>query len=211
VTVTNPGNQSGTVGIPLSMQLHGASTGGHPFTWTASVVPAGLSLNSATGLITGTPSLADTYDVMVTAKDSAGASASVSFTWKISSVTGHPITGEHGKCLDDRGASTTNGNKIDIWTCNGTNAQKWIYTSSSTLSVLGSCLSDKQYTGAGTKLVLWSCIGNRNEQWRHRSNGEYVLATNGLCLTDPSGSSVNGTQVEIRACHDYKDQQWTGP
>jgi Ricin-type beta-trefoil lectin domain len=77
--------------------------------------------------------------------------------------------------------------------------------------VLGGCLSDKHYTGAGTKLVLWSCIGNRNEQWRHKSNGEYVLATNGLCLTDPSGSATNGTQVEIRACHDYRDQRWSGP
>jgi serine protease len=212
VTVTNPGTQTGTVGTPVSLQLHGSSSCGDPLTWSDSVLPAGLSINPATGLITGTPSLADTYDVTVTAKDSTGASGSASFTWTISPApSGHPVRGEHGKCLDDRGASTANGNKIDIWTCNGTTAQQWIYTSKSTLSVLGSCLSDKHYTGAGTKLVLWSCIGNKNEQWKHLSNGEYVLATNGLCLTDPSGSSVNGTQVEIRACHDYKDQRWSGP
>jgi Ricin-type beta-trefoil lectin domain len=124
---------------------------------------------------------------------------------------GHPVKGEHGKCLDDHGASTVNGNKIDIWTCNGTAAQDWTLNSNGTLSVLGSCLADKHYTGAGTKLVLWSCIGNKNEQWRHKSDGEYVLATNGLCLTDPSGSKVNGTPAEIRACHDYADQRWSGP
>jgi serine protease len=126
-------------------------------------------------------------------------------------VGGHPIRGEHSKCLDDSGGKTTNGNKIDVWTCNGTGAQQWLTNSNGTLSVFGSCLSDRSYTGASTKLVLWSCIGNKNEQWRHLSNGEYVLATNGLCLTDPSGSTVNGTQVEIRACHDYADQRWSGP
>jgi len=124
---------------------------------------------------------------------------------------GRPIKGEHGKCLDDGGASTVNGNKIDIFTCNGSAAQKWRLKSNGTLVVLDKCLADKGYTGAGTKLVLWNCAGNKNEQWRHRSNGEYVLATNGLCLTDPSGSSKNGTQVEIRACKDNQDQRWSGP
>jgi hypothetical protein len=124
---------------------------------------------------------------------------------------GHPIKGVHGVCLDDSGGRTSNGNKIDIWKCNGTGAQKWTLGSNGTLSVLGGCLADKRYTGAGTKLVLWACIGHRNEQWKHRSNGEFVLAAKGLCLTDPSGSAKNGTQVEIRACHDFKDQRWSGP
>ena len=124
---------------------------------------------------------------------------------------GRPIKGEHGKCLDDGGASTVNGNKIDIFSCNGSAAQKWRLKSNGTLVVLDKCLADKGYTGAGTKLVLWNCVGNKNEQWRHRSNGEYVLATNGLCLTDPSGSSTNGTQVQIRACNDFSDQRWSGP
>jgi ricin-type beta-trefoil lectin protein len=124
----------------------------------------------------------------------------------------HPIVGDHGKCLDDHAASTVNGNKIDIFTCNGSAAQKWTLNSNKTLSVLGKCLADRGYTGAGTKLVLWTCVGHKNEQWHHRSNGQYVLATNGLCLTDPSGSSTDGTQVQIRVCNaNLKDQRWSGP
>ena len=39
-----------------------------------------------------------------------------------------------------------------------------------------------------------------------------MLATNGLCLTDPSGSSTDGTHVQIRACNaNLKDQRWSGP
>ena len=89
-------------------------------------------------------------------------------------------------------------------------ARAWTF-SGGLLSVLGKCLADHAYTGTGTKLVLWSCIGHRNEQWTHKSNGEYVLSTNGLCLTDPSNSTVNGTQVQIRACNDFKDQRWSLP
>jgi serine protease len=212
VTVTNPGNQTGTVGNATSLQLHGTSTAGKPLTWSSSVLPAGMTLAVSTGVISGIPTTANTYNVTVTASDSNGASGSASFTWTINPVgSGHPIKGVHGVCLDDHSALTTNGNKIDIWSCNGTGAQKWMVGNHGTLEVLGGCLADKHYTGAGTKLVFWSCIGHRNEQWKHRANGEYVLAANGLCLTDPSDSARNGTPVEVRACHDFKDQRWTGP
>lgn len=210
VTVTNPGSQTGTVGVATSLQLQGQSSGGFPLTWSAQNLPAGLSINPGTGLISGTPSAANAYSVTVTGTDPSGASASAAFTWTIAQA-GRAIKGDGGVCLDDFGSGTTNGNPIDIWACNHTGAQQWTFNSSGTLSVLGMCLADRHYTGAGTKLVLWSCIGNRNEQWTHNSKGEYVLKFDGLCLTDPSGSTVNGTQVEIRACKDFHDQQWTGP
>ena len=210
VTITSPGSQSTPVGSSVSLQLVGSSSAGYPLTWSQVGLPGGLSLNASSGLITGVPTAMGTFGVTVTAADQAGTSRAVSFNWTITSG-GKPIVGPHGKCLDDFASSTANGNKIDIWDCNNTGAQEWIYHSNHTLSVLGSCLSDRKYTGAGTKLVLWSCIGHKNEQWTHRSNGEYVLATNGLCLTDPSNSTVNGTQVEIRSCQNFSDQHWSLP
>jgi hypothetical protein len=209
VTVTSPGSQTSASGSSVSLQLQGSSSAGYPLTWSQVGLPPNLAM-SASGLITGTPTTPGTYGVTVTAADASGTSRAVSFNWIITAV-GARIKGPGGKCLDDAGGNTTNGNKIDIWTCNGSGAQKWTLNLNKTLSVLGSCLSDRHYTGAGTKLVLWSCIGHKNEQWTHRSNGEYVLATNGLCLTDPSDSSANGTQVQIRACKDFKDQQWSLP
>jgi hypothetical protein len=209
VTVTSPGSQSTPAGSSVSLQLVGNSTAGYPLTWSGTGLPPGLTLAPSTGLITGTSSTAGTYGVTVTAADASGTSRGVSFNWTITTV-GQPITGPNKKCLDDSGGSTVNGNKVDIWTCNGTPAQAWTF-SGHLLSVLGKCLADHGFTGAGTKLVLWTCIGHRNEQWTHKSNGEYVLAANGLCLTDPSNSAVNGTQVEIRVCRDFTDQRWSLP
>ena len=55
VTVTNPGSQSSTVGTAASLQVHATdSASGQTLTYSASGLPAGLSINSSSGLISGT-------------------------------------------------------------------------------------------------------------------------------------------------------------
>ncbi|MCX4747722.1 protease pro-enzyme activation domain-containing protein [Kitasatospora sp. NBC_01287] len=83
VTVTNPGTQSGTVGTAVSLQVKGAdSASGQTLTYTATGLPAGLSISS-TGLITGTPTAAGTSSVTVTAKDATGATGSATFGFTV--------------------------------------------------------------------------------------------------------------------------------
>jgi hypothetical protein len=89
VTVTAPGNQAGTVGTAASLQIAASdSASGQTLTYAATGLPAGLSVNSATGLITGTPTTAGTSTVTVTAADTTGASGSATFTWTVSSGPG---------------------------------------------------------------------------------------------------------------------------
>ena len=84
VTVTNPGNQTGTVGTAVSLQIHATdSASGQTLTYSATGLPAGLSINSSSGLISGTPTTAGTSSVTVTATDTTNASGSASFTWTI--------------------------------------------------------------------------------------------------------------------------------
>ncbi|HXC83052.1 MAG TPA: putative Ig domain-containing protein [Trebonia sp.] len=89
VTVTNPGSQTGTVGTAESLQIAATDTpSGQTLTYTAANLPAGLSINSSTGLISGTPTTAGTSSVTVTATDGTGASGSAAFTWTIGSGGG---------------------------------------------------------------------------------------------------------------------------
>ena len=87
VTVTNPGNQSTRVGAAVSLQLH-ATGGSGSYTWSATGLPAGLSINASTGLISGTPSTAGTSNVAITAKDSANHTGTTSISWTVSDGTG---------------------------------------------------------------------------------------------------------------------------
>jgi len=92
VTVTNPGSRTGTVGSATSLQL--SATGGTgSYTWTATGLPAGLSISSG-GLISGTPTTAATYSVTATATDSASASGSATFTWTINPSGGGGCSGQ---------------------------------------------------------------------------------------------------------------------
>jgi hypothetical protein len=210
IKITSPGNQTSNVGANVNLPIVGISSAGNPLAWTETGLPAGLGINASTGTVTGTPTTPGTSSVTIGATDEAGAKRSVSFSWTINGATGKPIKGDHSKCLDDFGGATANGTKVDIWTCNNTVSQQWTFVSGA-LSVQGKCLDDSSQGGAGAKMVLWTCNAHTAQTWTHKSDGEYVLKLNGLCLTDPSGSATNGTQVVIRTCSDFADQDWTLP
>ncbi|WP_026211898.1 putative Ig domain-containing protein [Longispora albida] len=89
VTVTNPGNQSATVGTPASLQVQASSSGGGALTYSATGLPSGLSINTSTGLISGTPTSAQTTSTTVTARDSSGATGSATFSWTVSGTGGN--------------------------------------------------------------------------------------------------------------------------
>ncbi|MFF8988426.1 putative Ig domain-containing protein [Streptomyces sp. NPDC014983] len=88
VTVTNPGNQSTTTGGSVSLSIKASDSAGAALTYSASGLPTGLSINSSTGVISGTASTAGTYSTTVTAKDSTGATGSASFTWTVGTSGG---------------------------------------------------------------------------------------------------------------------------
>jgi Putative Ig domain len=91
VVFPDPGDQAVTVGSAVSLQVHAFdSATGAALTYAATGLPAGLSIDPATGLISGTPAVVGTAAVTVTATDPSGESASSEFTWTISATTCPP-------------------------------------------------------------------------------------------------------------------------
>jgi hypothetical protein len=87
VAIFSPGTQTSPVGSSVYLQVQGEDTGTGTLSYSAAGLPAGLSINSATGLITGTPTTAADSTVTVTATDTTGATGSASFRWDISAAS----------------------------------------------------------------------------------------------------------------------------
>jgi hypothetical protein len=86
-TLTSPGNQSSRVGQAVSLQLVGADPDGLPITYTATGIPPGLFVGSATGFISGTPTTAGNYTVTARVFDGVLQSQTVTFTWSVGTTT----------------------------------------------------------------------------------------------------------------------------
>ncbi|NUP51088.1 MAG: hypothetical protein HOW97_27820, partial [Catenulispora sp.] len=87
VSVTNPGSQTSTVGTAIStLQISATDSAGKSLTYSATGLPAGLSISSS-GAITGTPTTAATSNVTVTAS-SGTASGSTTFSWTVNPTSG---------------------------------------------------------------------------------------------------------------------------
>ena len=130
-----------------------------------------------------------------------------------SGATGTIVAGDNSSdCVDNNNASGTNGNKVQMWACDGnTGAQNWTVNSNGTLTIDGGCMdiTGAKYTN-GTLIEWWTCNGGANQQWA-ASNGEIVNPHSGMCLDDPSSNTANGTQLILYTCNGGSNQKWSLP
>ncbi len=86
IGVSNPGPQSSTIGFPASVQITASDSSGRTLTFRATGLPAGLSINTASGLISGTLTRAGRYTVTVSAVNARGTFGSSTFVWTVAGL-----------------------------------------------------------------------------------------------------------------------------
>jgi predicted alpha-1,2-mannosidase len=117
-----------------------------------------------------------------------------------------------GLCIDDSGSSVTDGTSIQIWGCDGTDAQAWTIATDGTVRTLGKCLDvENSGTANGTLIDLYNCNGTGAQQWKIGANGSLVNPESNSCLDDPNSSTTEGTQLELYTCNATAAQSWTLP
>ncbi|ARE74474.1 M4 family metallopeptidase [Streptomyces sp. NPDC059558] len=83
VSVTPIANQNTVTGSAVSLQVQATSTNPGALSYAATGLPAGLSINSSNGLISGTATTAGTSNVTVTVTDSQNQTGTAAFTWTV--------------------------------------------------------------------------------------------------------------------------------
>ncbi len=214
-----PGSQQGTVGSPVTPVTVNAFTASSSpaVSYSATGLPAGLSIDASSGRISGTPAAPGTYPATVTG--TAGpATGSVSLTWSVrsavtvtspgtlSTVAGtrvdlqsHAVDSTAGQTLSysakdlPAGLSMSSQGLITGWPSSPAGTHKVTITAADGL------------TGSGSVSFTWAVTAAPGTG----PSGAVPLDLAGKCLDDAGNSSANGTKVETWSCGGGAAQQWT--
>jgi len=123
-----------------------------------------------------------------------------------------PITGYEGLCVDVRGANSADFTPVQVYTCNGTNAQQWtVVEAGSTLHALGKCMDiNGGGTADGTTVDLYDCNNTGAQVFIPESDGALYNPQSNKCLDDTNYGG-SGTQLQIWDCTGNANQQWKLP
>ncbi|HEX7663509.1 MAG TPA: RICIN domain-containing protein, partial [Polyangiaceae bacterium] len=122
---------------------------------------------------------------------------------------GTPITGYVGKCLDDPGDSTADSTVQQLYTCNGTDAQKWTYdTTNQTFTGPGGKCLDVRGSGTyeGVPVQLYRCNGTGAQKFK--IVGETIVGIGGQCLDVTGQLTADRTPLQMWPCNGQENQKW---
>jgi hypothetical protein len=118
------------------------------------------------------------------------------------------------KCIDLPNGDTTNGNKVEVWDCNGSDNQNWEVHDGTIrlkknpkkcLDLPGGAQSN------GNKLQIWDCNGQAGSQnWMYDESAQRLyLANSKKCIDLEGGNTDNGNAVVLWDCNSNWHQWWT--
>lgn len=174
-------------------------------------------VTSDNGSVTSQANLDYDDDGQTLSRTYGGDTQNITWTWdhKVDTVTGF---GDNGKgeivnsssmCLDLASASTTTGTGIQIYTCNGSKAQRFkLDAKTGALTILGRCvIPSGDATAKGTAVVITTCTGAANQKWTLDGN-RLKHTSSGLCLEVPASNYTAGTDLQINTCDSTDKQVW---
>jgi hypothetical protein len=191
--------------------------------YTATGLPAGLSMSSVIGAISGTPTVPGISTVTISVSDGTGPKGSTSFSWTVASpIIRKPADGVAYTIrlagttneIDDSGSSATPGEPVVVRAQDTDRSLTWTaltnadgtYTLRKGSSRL--CLDvEGPSRAAGTAIIQASCSGASHQEWLLIASGsgfELVNATTGLAIGN--AHAVDGaplTQQESGAVWEF--------
>ncbi|MGO9956511.1 MAG: putative Ig domain-containing protein [Solirubrobacteraceae bacterium] len=190
VTVTSPGAQMGVVGTAVSLQISASdTTAGANLTYSASGLPAGLSIGSSTGLISGTPTAAGSGTVTITATDQLGGSGNTQFTWTISQSQSTPPPAAYGVSVANPGSQKSSVGQSVSLQMSATDAASGAtltYTAGGLPSGLTIASSSGLITGTPTAAGSATVTVSASDQFGYSGSTQFSWTINAAQSTTPA-------------------------
>lgn len=118
------------------------------------------------------------------------------------------IIGWQNKCIDVPNSNGVDGQRLQLWDCNGTNAQNWTFPGDGTIRAFGLCM-DVAWgsTANGAAIQLATCSGNPAQQFVLTGAGDLVNPQANKCV-DVTGWGGTGTPLSQWECTGGANQKW---
>jgi YVTN family beta-propeller protein len=133
--ITNPGAQASLIGAVVSLPVTANDPENDPITFSATGLPTGLSISPGSGVISGSVTVAGTFNVTLTASDGISTPATSSFIWNVTAgLTLQPLAAApkaNGSALTFTAQSANGINTRYKWNFgDGTPETAWLTTTS---------------------------------------------------------------------------------
>ncbi|GEM_PF-6812406 len=203
ITLSSNATTSGYVGKSISAQCS-VQTNAGTVTWSAINLPPGLSINSASGLITGTPATAGLYATKVTATNATG-SGTMEVDFVITAATGAPVISCVGATATENGGTlTTTAGTINLQFLATNGGASWSGSFPTGLSINANYGAVSGSLAVGSYTILATCT-NTTYSGGTTQNAQYLLsltvspAVPVISLADSSSLNVTaGTAVSAQ-------------
>lgn len=212
----SPLPETSLTGASTSIQLQTLSgLAGQSVSYTATGLPTGVTMNS-TGLISGTPTTPGSYNVTVTPSASTTVvPASIAFTWVVTDVLptlppeqvttgGSPVNFQlHATESGVTGNPSFSASGLPTGLTVSTSGVVSGWASTPGAYPVTVTATNGAYSGSTSFEWIVEQAGDSGP------TGHIVLDNGGKCIDDPSGSTANGTRIQIYTCDSANHEQWT--
>jgi beta-glucanase (GH16 family) len=114
------------------------------------------------------------------------------------------------RCIDIPGANPVDGARLQMWDCNGTQAQRWTPNADGTLRAMGKCMDPAGGAlGNGTPIQLVTCNGNPVQRFTLPAAGDLVNVSANRCVDIANWNANNGAPLHLWDCTGGSNQKWT--
>ncbi|GAA0207728.1 hypothetical protein GCM10010492_01630 [Saccharothrix mutabilis subsp. mutabilis] len=118
------------------------------------------------------------------------------------------IIGWQDKCIDVPNSNGVDGQRLQLWDCNGTAAQNWTFPGDGTVRAFGLCMDvawGSRDNGAAIQLA--TCSGNPAQQFVLSAAGDLVNPQANKCV-DVTAWGGTGTPLQQWECTGGANQKW---